>query len=224
MHFKVLITTILIIASTGAGLFSQVEEINANNYNKHPLAQSAINLESPNAELLSQLIFHLCNKERGKRGIEVLKYSAPLEKSAALHAKNMNKKGFFAHNDPTSKKYRTPNDRAKVVGITNANISENIIEGYLIKYKSNTKVIPVDKGVFLHASNRKKIEPHTYISLAEELVDRWMKSKGHKKNILFKDALELGIGIAFFTNSDFNDMPSLLAVQNFQNYEKTISE
>jgi uncharacterized protein YkwD len=48
-----------------------------------------------------------------------------------------------------------------------------------------------------------------------------MHSPEHKKNILSQDALELGCGTCFFTDAKFNDMPTFMATQNFQWYEKT---
>jgi hypothetical protein len=46
-----------------------------------------------------------------------------------------------------------------------------------------------------------------------------MNSPGHRKNILSKDALQLGCGAAFFLTTEFNDMPTFYIVQNFQCFE-----
>jgi uncharacterized protein YkwD len=45
-----------------------------------------------------------------------------------------------------------------------------------------------------------------------------MNSREHKKNILAREAVELGCGVAYYTDAEFNEMPSCLAVQNFQWY------
>jgi uncharacterized protein YkwD len=47
-----------------------------------------------------------------------------------------------------------------------------------------------------------------------------MNSPEHKKNILAPDALQLGCGTYFFQDPQFNDMPTFMATQNFQWYEK----
>jgi uncharacterized protein YkwD len=54
--------------------------------------------------------------------------------------------------------------------------------------------------------------------LGDALLRDWMNSREHKKNILSRDARQLGCGVAFYTNAEFNDMPSCMAVQDFQWY------
>jgi uncharacterized protein YkwD len=49
-----------------------------------------------------------------------------------------------------------------------------------------------------------------------------MNSTDHRKNILAKEALQLGCGVAFFRDGGFNDMPTFMAVQNFQWYKPII--
>ncbi len=54
---------------------------------------------------------------------------------------------------------------------------------------------------------------HTYLSFADAIVDGWMRSPGHRANLLNKRAIELGVGTQFFWNGNW---PYFMAVQNFQ--------
>jgi uncharacterized protein YkwD len=126
---------------------------------------------------------------------------------------------FFDHVDKHSKKLRLPNDRAKSVGITNPYLAENIVEGFLLRYKAGEPVYRGGPGIFRYKPDEEPIKPHTYLSLGELLLEMWMNSPPHKENILSEKALELGCGTAFFARKDFYEMPAVYATQNFQFYE-----
>ena len=46
-----------------------------------------------------------------------------------------------------------------------------------------------------------------------------MNSPPHKENILSKNNLQLGCGVAIYFDKDFNGMPMVKATQAFQQYE-----
>jgi uncharacterized protein YkwD len=73
--------------------------------------------------------------------------------------------------------------------------------------------------MFSYKPGGELLKPHTYLSLGETLIRRWMNSKEHKKNILSAEAVQLGCGISFYTDAGFNDMLSCKAVQDFQWYQ-----
>jgi uncharacterized protein YkwD len=101
---------------------------------------------------------------------------------------------FFSHSAQI-KKRKEPEDRAKIAGITNPFIAENIAK------------TPVDSQ-------------DTYLSLSKKIVTQWMNSPGHKSNILSKEALELGVGAFIIKEKEFNYVYS---TQNFQWYDLTKS-
>jgi uncharacterized protein YkwD len=136
----------------------------------------------------------------------------------------MVKQGFFDHTNPKSKQFKTPDDRARFVGIVNPFIAENIIQSFILNYKAGDYLYTPAKGVFIRQSETIPIKPHTYLSLAESLLKDWMNSPGHRSNILSKSALQFGCGTAVFIKKDFNDMPSILATQNFQFFELVKTE
>ncbi len=58
----------------------------------------------------------------------------------------------------------------------------------LFKTKKN------DHTEYSYQPGGKPLENHTYRSFAESLVDTWMKSPGHRKNILSEEPEFLGTG------------------------------
>jgi len=156
--------------------FTEQEEIN-----------QTINLDEIDYPLLHATIFFLTNKERAKRKKKIISWNKNLEIAAFNHSKMMANLNFFSHSSKI-KKRKEPEDRAKIAGVTNPFIAENIAKTPL-----NTQ--------------------DTYLSLAKKIVTQWMNSPGHKSNILSKDALELGVGVFIIKEKEFSYVYS---TQNFQ--------
>jgi uncharacterized protein YkwD len=119
--------------------------------------------------LLNAAIFFLTNEQRAKKKLKPLEYVAELEASAWHHSKQMAEKRFFSHTNSKDKTRRTCDNRAKLAGIFNPNIAENI-------------------------ANFSGEDDETYLEVAAYLVKMWMDSQGHKENILSRNALQLGCG------------------------------
>jgi uncharacterized protein YkwD len=178
-----------------------------------------IDLNNPDTLRINAIIYYLTNEIRKKHRLNLLGFEPLLEKSATIHSGNMVKQKFFAHINPKSKKFKTPEDRARFVGVTNPFLAENIIESFVLQYTAGKEVYPDGKGIFRNKPGGSPITAHTYLSLGQSMLKAWMNSPGHRSNILSKKALQLGCGTAFFIKKDFNDMPSIVATQNFQLYE-----
>lgn len=178
-----------------------------------------INFDKIDFQRIDAVIFYLTNEIRVKYKLNTLTYAIELENSAMMHARDMIRGGFFSHINETDVKKKTPNDRAKLCNVANPLLAENIIEGYGLQYKSNETAYLRGKGKFSRTPDGELIKVHTYLSFGETLLTGWMNSKDHKKNILSKDALQLGCGAAYFADPEFNDMPSFKVVQNFQWYK-----
>ena len=178
-----------------------------------------VDISSADYPRLNAVIFYLTNEARNKKKLPLLQYEVKLEESATLHCNSMVEYSFFDHINPKSKEMRNPNDRARLVGITNPYLAENIMETFVLQYKAGDPVFPGGKGVFRYKEDGDPIQPHTYLSLGEALLKGWLNSTHHKENILSKSAQQLGCGTAFYQNKDFNEMPTVIATQNFQLYE-----
>lgn len=134
-------------------------------------------------ELLRALLFHLTNEERKKYRRKRLIYSLALDQSAQEHSQDMAKLNFFSHTSSIQEK-RSLYDRINLVNFTAYSMGENI------------------------ASNYTSTE-QTYLDLAENVIELWMLSPGHKRNILDSKFTHIGCG------GYINKNRELLSTQNF---------
>jgi len=212
----------LLLCVITVNVFAQADYYSFTNENFRdvPAFQDTIDLNNPDLPRLNAVVFYLTNEQRAKKKLSILEYHPLLEQAATIHSENMREDDFFDHINRRSKKFRDPNDRARYVGIENPYMAENIIESFVLQYKSGDAVYPGPAGVFRPKPDAKPIRPHTYLLLGESMIRDYMNSPLHRDNILSQKAEQLGCGSAFYLKKDFNDMPAVLATQNFQLHEK----
>ncbi|MNS61261.1 Cysteine-rich secretory protein family protein [compost metagenome] len=114
---------------------------------------------------VERLIIKYTNEARAGEGLPPLVEHRALTVSARQHSQEMIEDGYFEHTSPHAA-YARPSDRARLAGYM-AGCSENIFQFFLVQ------------------------DPD---SLARQLVDGWMKSPGHRANILAESA-EIGAGV-----------------------------
>jgi uncharacterized protein YkwD len=187
-------------------------------FRDNPLFSQTIDFTRIDYPLLNAAIFFATNEARVQNDRKPLAFAFELERSAFLHAKSMVEQSFFAHENPYDKTRKTPEQRAKLAGIKNPFVAENIATRAGIVYEPNTPfyLIAEEQGTFSYTSGGPIIPNHTYLSFAEAIVKQWLDSPGHRRNLLSKDALQLGCGAYFYRDPDFHNMPNFKAVQNFQ--------
>jgi uncharacterized protein YkwD len=224
---KLIIVYLQIILLISGYSFAQISnnkdyysELNLKNFRKEQLFHEQLSFDSIDFTRLHAALFFITNEERAKKRLSFLEYVPELEKASQMHSRDMYENNFFSHYNPSVEKKKTPNDRAVLAGILNPYIAENIATSHGLKYKSGEKVFVRGSGQFSYTMEGELIPPHTYMSLAETIVDSWMNSRGHRKNILSDDALQLGCGTYFYRDKSFNNMPTFNATQNFQLYKK----
>jgi uncharacterized protein YkwD len=151
-------------------------------------------------ERIEKHVLELTNEEREKQGLDPVTYDNRLENIARGHSEDMAKNAYFSHESRIGNNFE---DRYEKAGYTcripigdsqYATGSENIAYTY-------------------HAEN---IENYGRLTnereLAEALVDSWMNSPGHRRNILTEYWENLGVGIAI---TEENGMTKVYATQNF---------
>ena len=196
------------------------EKYNEKNFIKFENFYNIINVKNIDYPLLHAAVFYCTNIERAKRGLKPLEWNLNLEIAAYNHSKDMVKRNFFDH---LSAKDVT--NRGLLAGIVNPNIAENILINNALKYKAGKVYYTHEKSSSLngeyrfsyHDDESDLIPFHSYLSLAEECVKSWMNSSGHKKIILSKNGLELGVG--FYLKIDDIGRPVFYGTQNFQWYK-----
>ncbi len=194
--------------------------LSVSNFRRDSSLNQIIDFEHPDYRRLNAAIFFATNEQRRLIRLRLLTYSAKLEESAAMHSKDMCDKNFFGHNNPGDRKKREPNDRARLVGIPNPYLAENIATAFGLQYEQGRDVVVKGAGKFSYPGRADLIPPHTYLSVADALLKSWMNSEGHRKNILSEKALQLGCGTCMYLDKGFNLMPTFIATQNFQEYEE----
>lgn len=137
---------------------------------------------SINKTQLRQALHKEINERRSQRGLPPLEYSPELEEVAQYHSKQMAQQGFFGHTAPSG---QTMEDRYARFGITCSSSAENI---------HRTTATAKDER-----------------KLAERIVESWMGSPEHRKNILGPHSVE-GFGIAVGT---YEGNENVMVTQNF---------
>ena len=139
-------------------------------------------------------VHDLVNAERETHGLSPLEYDEKLAAIATRHSLDMNTRNFFNHMNPDKEQ---PTDRARRAkypifespdGVTfKSGIGENIYQCSTFASSSTS-----------FEKNLKKVQ-YEWVSgdqLAMDSVQGWMNSPGHRANILNKNYVREGIGIA----------------------------
>jgi uncharacterized protein YkwD len=140
-------------------------------------------------ERLEQQVHSLVNAERKKHGLSPLSWNDALNHIARKHSQDMAKQGYFSHNSPEghdfSYRYRQQGYQCVVQGQGNAYYTggENIFQNNLYDR------VMIMNGV-------KHYEWNSSEKIAETTVDGWMKSPGHRKNILMPYWVSEGVGVS----------------------------
>ena len=151
---------------------------------------------SHDADLLGQAVLSETNRARCGNGLEPLTGDGSLQLAADLHARDMAQLRFFSHDSPVPGR-ETMMARARQAGAGYQWVSENIIEARYMAYESRRRYEVIDPARCEFAySDGAPIAPHTYASLAREVIGRWMNSPGHRRNILHRTHRAHGFAIA----------------------------
>src|SRR5688572_24989818 len=165
-------------------------------FRRTPAAQQDVIPGKVDTNLLSLAVFYATNAERAKRELPLLKYSKTVEKAAALQSDLMRKRGGIGHENPEAPQWRTLVQRVRWAGLKYRFIAENVATAFDLQYESGRPFYKRRVGrerVLSYAPGGKPIPKQTYASFAEALVASWMRSPGHRANILRKDPEFLGV-------------------------------
>jgi hypothetical protein len=127
---------------------------------------------------LEALVVQFTNEARADEGLPALEPRNALHVAARQHSREMLEQGYYAHESPVAA-HRSPSQRVRLAGYW-AGAAENIYD-----FRDRASAEATARG----------------------LVEGWMKSPGHRKNIL-ADNLHLGVGV-------FHQGERLMATQMF---------
>jgi uncharacterized protein YkwD len=142
---------------------------------------------------LERRVHDLINAERGKKKADNLQFDRSLAEIARAHSADMAKRKFFDHKNPDGKNATARGVAAgytcrKVyTGFFTEGLAENIYQGSLY---SRIRI----------TGKQRSYDWYSLDELAREIVEGWMDSAGHRRNVLEKTYEKEGIGI--FISSD----------------------
>ncbi len=153
-----------------------------------------IDFERIDYALLDAAVFHETNRRRVDHGLPALGFRPVLREAARIQVRGMIRMEKISHRHPDADK-KTMEDRFDFLGIETLSFAENVAMTFGIRYESGKSVYPrkeEGRKIFSEEPGGKPIPPHTYASFATQLLDSWMESPGHRKNILLEDVALLG--------------------------------
>lgn len=125
-----------------------------------------------------------------------------LARQAERHSKWMARRQQLTHQSTVSGA-ATLEQRIRAAGVRFRSGSENI--GMVHRYQIDNrrfKILNSSQCQFATQSGQ-RLEPHSYASLARHIVDLWMDSPGHRRNILDGSVDKMTTGIAFDPKSQY---------------------
>ena len=185
-------------------------------FNKTTAAQKEIDPASLDTNILAAAILHATNKHRKEQRLEPLQFHEDARRAAAIQAGIMKERGSISHVNPQHPKYRTLENRVSAAGLKYRYIAENVATAFGLQYEAGKPFFTRSEegeAVFSYEPRGKPIPQHTYASFAEALVNNWMESPGHRKNILSESAEFLGASC--FPARDDTGMTKFFCAQVF---------
>ena len=168
--------------------------------------------------LLETAIIYYTNLERTKYQLKPLTFSSTLQKSARAHSKEMAELHYFSHQSPVSGNQHLL-DRLKNAGFnfSNFTVGENIGVDYFLQIANIPfyTITHEGKTQYINANTGRPITNQTYLEFARHMVQNWMKSPPHRKNILNPQFENIGCGVGA---GIYHGMKAIYATQNFSGF------
>ncbi len=148
---------------------------------------------------ITDAIFTKTNEERIKSGLLPLTRDDDLEKIAVSYANKMVALKFIGHTDPQG---NDQNDRAKAAGYI---IYRYHDDGTLWRIGVGENLAKMPTGTVAFKGYIDPVDPEI---ITNAIMNSWLESSGHRKNMMDSHADRIGIGVAF-------DGHNYYAVQEF---------
>jgi uncharacterized protein YkwD len=187
-----------VAATRAATQPADVFALSADEFFNRAEVKERIKRESVDVRLLETAIFQQSKVERAALKLPLFKHSWALNLMARRHSTEMGALQFFDHVSPTPAN-ATLDDRLKNVGMTRVMAGENIAVLPAKEMGSGHYIVhdgPDGTENLTDEVTGKKIDYYTYEDLAKTVVTKWMNSPPHRANMVRKDFLYLGVGVA----------------------------
>ncbi len=172
--------------------------------------ETAVKPDSLDLHLLEWAVFYETNVQRGKLGLQPLRYEGRLQREARAHCREMIELEYFDHTSPVTEN-ETVQKRLEQAGIKHGAGGENI--AIHPATKKQDIVFRLAEGSepekYIWRNNGTS---YTYQEFAADLVERFLHSAPHRRNILNRGYTFLGVGAV---PGRYNQTDVFYVTQNF---------
>ena len=165
-----------------------------------------------NRRLLEAALFHAGNEARIKEGKETLAWNPILNQAARHQSELMAQTQKLSHSWRKPRNSRELADRVQLFEGNFQALGENIAQLYLLDIPENEEYY-YQSGIFTNKQGQ-KIENKSYKKLAQDCIEAWMNSKGHRANLLHSFQ-EIGTGVSFWVKNKKGPNFDIYLSQNF---------
>ena len=137
-------------------------------FEKLPEPNTTVQTKDFDLHLMNACLFFVSNKMRQSKKVAPFNYSEGLRNASLVHSNEMVTKQFYSHINSKSTELRAPDNRMGMFGISNVPMAENIHR-------------------FPFVENQV-----TYLKLAQDIMDDFYKSEGHRQNLMNKSFTHTG--------------------------------
>lgn len=190
-------TRLVLLFATLASLASAADwyQLTPEDFARLPEAQQRIDPATFDRPLLSAAIFHATNVVRRQLGLPRFTHLAKLDDAADLKAALGVLEPELRHESNVPAR-ETPAQRVESTGLRYSLIAENIARLPTYEMPPGERQLAVrrenGRDAFYHVDTGRKAELHTYAGFATFAVASWMKSPGHRANLVNPALKSLG--------------------------------
>jgi uncharacterized protein YkwD len=145
--------------------------------------------------LFDEAVTYFANTERRAHGRAKLARDARLLRAASGHARNMAQLQTHSHRLPVAGAGRLV-QRMDRNGVRYRTAAENIGMEKVLRLLGRPIAMKAQGCAFTYADTGARVPVHTYATLAQSAVARWMASPKHRASLLSKEFRRIGSGVA----------------------------
>jgi uncharacterized protein YkwD len=151
-------------------------------------------LDRPDQALFAEAVLIYSNEVRRQHGRAPLRPDPGLVRAAADHAGNMARLRTHSHVLPV-RGQKDLSQRMHRQSLEFRKAAENIAMDKVYRLLGRPISVVSQGCNFTYGDTREPVPAHTYASLAEEVVARWMASPKHRASLLSRGFQRLGAGV-----------------------------
>lgn len=174
-----------------------------------------IDHETFDAALLENAVVFYSNTARKKHSTPACQSNELLHRTARKHSREMAELGFFSHTSPNGANRTLENRlRNQEVILKNVCIGENLAVDFILDISGRVYYTEKrgSKTVYIDNETGRQIVPQTYRHFAQTVVQQWLESPEHRKNLLNKGFTSMGVGVYRGT---YKGLAAVYVTQNF---------